>query len=348
MRIVHITWSFRFGGIETMLVNIINEQLILNHDIHLIIMEDLATEATLLNSIDKRIKIHYGHRKKGGNLLLPVIYLNLILLKINPNVIHVHSSSMCKIILIPWLKKVVNSTLHDTPGEKNTMAIEQVARVFTISESVASDLRRIKNVDSVVNPNGIHPERIKQRYPHTPEVVKLVQVSRLMHEKKGQHILIKAAALLRQRGYDNFTLSFIGNGESSDYLHKLTAELGLKDQVEFLGNRNQSYIFEHLCDYDLFIQPSIYEGFGLTVVEAMAAKVPVMVSSGQGPQEVIKDGQYGCIFKNGDIKDCADKIEIFLKHENKLQQIEAAYQHVLDMYNIKVTVRRYLENYLKR
>ena len=45
MKIVHVTWMFTFGGIETMLVNICNEQIKLGHDVHLIVMEDSTVEA---------------------------------------------------------------------------------------------------------------------------------------------------------------------------------------------------------------------------------------------------------------------------------------------------------------
>ena len=96
MKIVHVTWMFTFGGIETMLVNICNEQIKLGHDVHLIVMEDSTVESTLYDSLDKRIKLHYGHRKNGANLLLPMLRLNYLLYELHPNVIHIHSSSMYK------------------------------------------------------------------------------------------------------------------------------------------------------------------------------------------------------------------------------------------------------------
>lgn len=347
MKIIHIVWSFRFGGIETMLVNIINEQLKLNNDVHLIIIEDSAVEPTLLKSFDERIKIHYGHRKEKGNLIFPVLRLNLLLLKLNPNVIHIHSSSMYRIIMVPWLKKVVNSTLHALPNTVNTVAIKNVPQVFAISESVSNSLKNKYGVDSIVNPNGIYPENIKKKVNYN-NIFQIVQVSRLQHENKGQHILLEAAAILKQRGYKNFRITFIGDGESRSFLENKVKTLNLGGYVEFLGKKEQTYIFEHLCDYDLFVQPSIHEGFGLTIAEAMAAKLPVIVSSGQGPEEVIDYGKYGYVFENGNPSECANKIEIFLKHENNPFQIEEAYQRVLDLYDIKVTVNTYMNKYLRR
>lgn len=136
-----------------------------------------------------------------------------------------------------------------------------------------------------------------------------------MHEKKGQHILIKAVNKLIKQGYNQIRLDIIGDGDSHKYLKTLVKELDITEYVRFLGSKNQSYIYEHLCDYDLFVQPSIYEGFGLTVTEAMAAKVPVLVSENQGPIEIIDYGRLGYSFKNQDIDDCAAKIAIFLSME---------------------------------
>lgn len=349
MRIVHITWMFTFGGIETMLVNICNEQVKLGHDVHLIVMQDSTVESTLYDSLDKRIKLHYGHRRNGGNLLLPTLRLNYLLCKIQPNVIHIHSSSMYNLILAPWCKKITNATLHALPKPQNTRSINHVPRVFAISEAVRRDLLAYNGTDSISNPNGIRPELIKQR-PSGGwiDTLQIVQVGRLDHGDKGQHILVQAGAELLKRGYNNFMINFIGDGASRSYLEGLVQEFGLGQNVTFLGMKSQAYIFKHVCDYDVFVQPSIREGFGNTVAEAMAAKVSVVVSSGQGPEEVIDYGKYGYVFENGNPIDCADKLEIFLKHENDLQQVEAAYQRVLDLYDIKVTVKTYLENYVRR
>ena len=55
----------------------------------------------------------------------------------------------------------------------------------------------------------------------------------------------------------------------------LVQEYNLNSYISFLGSKDTHYIEQHLKDYDLLVQPSRIEGFGLTVAEAMAAKVPV-------------------------------------------------------------------------
>lgn len=349
MKIVHVTWMFTFGGIETMLVNICNEQVKLGHEVHIVVMQDGVTEKTLRKALDQHVKVHYCHRSEGGSLLLPALRLNWLLLKLNPNIIHLHSSGIIRLIGPRKFRNIANSTLHALPKKENTVAIKQVPRVFAISNAVRQALLAYNGTDSICNPNGIRPEFITQR--HSSEwkgCLQIVQVSRLDHADKGQHILIQAASELRKRGYHNFIINFIGGGPSQSYLESLVNELGLNGKIVFHGMKTQEFIFEHLCDFDVFVQPSIREGFGNTIAEAMAAKVPVIVSSGQGPEEVTEYGKYGYVFENGNPIDCADKLELFLKHENDTTFVDGGYQHVLDMYDIKVTVRKYLENYLKR
>lgn len=349
MKIVHITWMFTFGGIETMLVNICNEQVKLGHEVHIVVMQDGVTEKTLRKALDQHVKVHYCHRSEGGSLLLPALRLNWLLLKLNPNTIHLHSSGIIRLIGPRKFRNIANSTLHALPKKENTMAIKQIPRVFSISNAVRQALLAYNGTESICNPNGIRPELIKQRQSGDwKDTLQIVQVGRLDHGDKGQHILIQAGGELLKRGYQNFMINFIGDGASRPYLEGLVQELGLGQNVTFYGMKSQAYIFKHVCDYDVFVQPSIREGFGNTVAEAMAAKLPVVVSSSQGPEEVIDFGKFGYVFENGNPVDCADKLEIFLKHENDLRQVESAYQRVLELYDIKVTVKTYLDNYLRK
>ena len=349
MKILHISWTFTFGGIETMLVNIANEQVKLGHDVNILIIEYNNVEKTLLEKLDPKVKMHYANRKHGAKDILSLIKFNIMLRKINPDTIHIHSAAIYKYIFGKKMRSIINSTLHALCGTKNISNIEKIPRVFAISQAVHDDLLQKKRVNSIVCANGIKPELIKPRTDITPkDYVKIVQVSRLDISTKGQDVLVSAAKELVNRGYMNFSVNFIGDGGSRALLEQQVKDLNLENFVHFIGAKSQEYIFSHLCDYDLFVQPSRNEGFGLTVAEAMAAKVPVIATSNQGPAEVINYGELGYLFEIDNVKDCADKIEIFLRKENDINQIERAYKKVWDTYNIKTTVRTYLKNYLRK
>ena len=327
-----------------MLRNIVNEQVTLGHEIHLIVINDNLNKE-LHDSLHQHIVFHNMGRKEGSKNPLPFLQLNLLLRWIHPDVIHLHYSSIARFIFIPSLKEKMCVTQHDVCNATNSRFLYKNKRIYAISNTVQEDIRRRTGYRSEVVLNGIYVEQICNDTRERHGLFKIVQVSRLIHEKKGQHILIQAIARLVKEGYNQLQLDLIGDGNSREYLDNLTKQLGVTRYVRFLGAKEQSYIFKHLCEYDLYVQPSIYEGFGLTVTEAMAAKVPVLVSENQGPLEIIDNGRYGYSFKNQDIEDCADKIRLFLKGMNDASIVNKAYQRVLELYNVKVTAGTYLDKY---
>ena len=345
MNILHIAFTFGYGGIETMLVNIANAQVELGHKVSIVIIEDVV-EPKLLESLDRDIRIHFCHRRCKKDVLA-LVRLNYYVMIEKPNAIHLHSSSAFR-LLMPKYRAIANSTTHDMPYAANTRYIEHIPRRFAISQSVHDALLKLKGVESIVNPNGIRPELIKTKDGiRKPDgLFHIVQVSRLMHEKKGQDILIRACVILKEKGYKNFYVDFIGDGQSLAYLKRLCKEYQIEDTVSFLGAKDQQYIFDHLCDYDLFVQPSRLEGFGLTVAEAMAAKIPVLVSDNEGPAEIIDNGKLGYLFRSDDAQDCANKIEAFLEGMTDEMKVEKAYERVLTMYNVKETAARYARLYI--
>ena len=344
MCIVHITYAFGLGGIETMLRNIVNEQIKFGNEIHLIVINDVVNKE-LYDSLDKRIIFHNIGRRAGSKNPTPYISLNLTLKKIKADVIHLHYSSIARFIWLPSLRNKLCVTQHDVCNIQNSRFLYKSKKIYAISNIVKHDIWNWVHLQSEVVLNGIKPELIDHSPHERNERFRIVQISRLMHQKKGQHILIQAVHRLVTDGYTGLEVDFIGDGESKEYLQAMVRELKLENYVHFLGAKDQTYIFAHLHEYDLYVQPSIYEGFGLTVTEAMAAKVPVLVSENQGPLEIIDNGKYGYFFKNQDANDCAAKIKLFLTNQNETAQIEKAYQRVLLLYNVKITAKNYLEKY---
>lgn len=364
-KIAHLFWGLTFGGIETMLINIANAQAEMGADVYVILVNEFV-ESSLLNSFSEKIKVIQLHREIGSRNPLPFWRMNRILLSIKPDAIHLHSSKLFGCLWFKRLSRVTSQTLHALPSgtvrrgnmlsrillhkngnnEGNVLYLDKIPRVFAISEAVRDMLLEKYGIDSIVVNNGILTSNFKQRTGdewHKP--FRVVQVSRLDHDKKGQDLLIEAAAKLNGM----VDVTFIGDGGSMDYLKKLTAQLSVEDNVHFLGKRDQDFIAQHLRDYDLFVQASRWEGFGLTVAEAMAAKVPVLVSEGQGPAEVTCGNKYGWLFKNGDADDLAQQIQMIMQNkEQALQKAESGCKYVHVTYDVSVTARKYLENYLYR
>lgn len=341
MKIVHLVWSLKLGGSETMLVNIANEQC-KTERVTIIIINEFYNKK-LLESISKNVRVILLHRQMQTRSLFPIMKLYFELFKIHPDIIHVHAETMGTLVK-PFINKVAY-TIHDTTIDADKMKVFR--HNYAISNCVKKDFESRTGHKATVVYNGIKIDDFRKRnYTTHHSPMKIVQISRLMHEKKGQHILISAIDILRSIGVDNIEVDFIGEGESEQYLKKLVHEKNLESSIHFLGAKPYSYVEQHLCEYDLLVQPSIFEGFGLTVPEAMAAKVPVLVSNVEGPMEIIDNGNYGYFFSSGDANDCARMIKKILQTDNS-KMIECAYRHVSENFNISVTAKRYIDEYHK-
>ncbi len=344
MRILHILYSMKYGGIETMLVNIANEQV--NHsDTYIICINDLYDQE-LLELLDKRVKLIIIRRPVGSRNPWYVLKMNYLIWKIKPDVIHSHNPSIVDNIL-PYLRKNTCLTVHSTPISIHFKYASKYSKVFAISEFVQKSLNEGGVLSSLIT-NGIDISHFhtKEKIQSSQEIFNIVQVGRLVMNHKGQDLLINAAKELVNRGITRFHIDFIGDGENLDYLEDMVNKYDLNSYVSFLGAKDPRYIAEHLKCYSLFVQPSRFEGFGLTVAEAMAAKVSVLVSNQEGPMEIIKNGEYGFYFENEDYHDLANKIEYIMEYEGLNVLTEKAYSYVARKYSVKNTAKEYLQQYI--
>lgn len=313
MKILHIIFSFKIGGSETMLADIINQQ-VRRHEVTLCVINHLYDEE-LLATIDKRAKIILLHRIPGSRNLLDVFRLNYWVHHKRFHVIHCHESNIQKYIVFRFrLTSVL--TVHGIclPIE----GIEHYKTIVSISRSVKDDLEKRGINNSKVIYNGIHSELVMpanhlflDKIPN----IRVLQIGRLEHSVKGQHVSLEALSILTKRfpSY-NIHLTFMGEGASDRFLKYLSKKMRIGKQVYFEGKCTREYIYSHIRDYDILVQPSLIEGFGLTVVEAMTAGIPVLVSDIDGPMEIISNGECGFFFRHNDSADMANRLIYMIEH----------------------------------
>jgi glycosyltransferase involved in cell wall biosynthesis len=132
---------------------------------------------------------------------------------------------------------------------------------------------------------------------------------------KGQSFLIDVAVRLKQEGI-NFKMYIAGAGELEGELKALCSRFKLEDHVFFPGFISNTKSF--MTDIDIFAFPSLSEGFGFAVVEAMAASRPVLAFDISTNPEIIKDGQTGFLVPFPDTARFKDKISL-LVHDKALR-----------------------------
>lgn len=342
MRIIHVIFSLQIGGAETMLVDILNEQVETSHSIALVIIND-DYNPELINRISPKVKITRLGRKKGYNSLWVAAKINLFMLRAKPDVIHFHDHTGVNFLL--------NRTRYITLLTLHTLRLDdcnwfKYSKLCAISKTVQDDVFKRSKIKSELIYNGIHLERVRRKTT-AEQHFRIIQVGRLDDTIKAQSVLIRAVHILQEKYADiPISLDFIGGGASLDLLQDLVVDLGVK-RVSFLGAKDREFIYSELSNYDLFVQPSNIEGFGLTIAEALAANVEVLISNLEGPMEVIDGGKYGTIFKVGDFEDCARKIEDILI--NNATSIDEARKnkYLADSFDIRKTALNYIDLYKK-
>jgi glycosyltransferase involved in cell wall biosynthesis len=136
-------------------------------------------------------------------------------------------------------------------------------------------------------------------------------VCRLVEPKKGISVLLRAMAALKGDGNDSpCQLLIVGDGPARASLEALTRQLGLHERTIFAGTRRD--VPRILPLLDLFVLPSLYEGFGIAILEAMAAGKPVVATAVGGIPEFVVPGETGLLAEAGNTAALADAIESLL------------------------------------
>lgn len=150
----------------------------------------------------------------------------------------------------------------------------------------------------VVVPNGVDSAHFSQQYaPEELDVLKkklgkregeiyLITTSRLV-KKNASDDVIRALPLLPAR------VSFLifGTGPDEEMLRALTEKLGVGNRVRFMGQIGHAEMPKYLKASDIYIRPSLSEGFGIVFVEAMAAGLPVIATQEGGIADFLFDAK---------------------------------------------------------
>lgn len=131
---------------------------------------------------------------------------------------------------------------------------------------------------------------------------------------KDQAGLISAFKLLREQGHADCRLAIAGEGPQRDALERQVVELGLTESVRLLGNRRD--VAELLAECDVFALSSIAEGMPVTLLEAMAAGLPVVATDVGGVAMVVDAGVTGTLVPAGDPRALAEALRAYVVDES--------------------------------
>ena len=218
---------------------------------------------------------------------------------------------------------------------------------YDLEITVDQKFTQYKNVNnSIYIPNGVDLSKF-DAYPNKKEkYFKILFVGRI-HPQKGLVILINAVKELKQvlREKD-VQIVVVGDGEQKENLLHQIHELKIENLFEFKGEKYGEDLIKEYKSSDIFILPSLYEGFPLTVLEAWASKIPVLTSDVGELPYIIQNDYNGWVFENKNIEDLKEKILISVDKKLMLPELGLnGYNQVLEKYDWNIIISEYFEFY---
>lgn len=224
--------------------------------------------------------------------------------------------------------------------------------IIVVSESSKNDIHKDfglkKSVMNVIL-NGIDTEAYYADKNVKKVPFRIVTTASADVPLKGLDFLLKAFARIK-KVHSDATLQIIGGSKKGGHTKRLIKKLNIESAITFNKNLSFKEVRDLYCSADIVAIPSLYEGFGFAVGEAMACKVPVITTSGGAIPEVIKD--CGMIVNPGSSKELEEAILKLLPNEDlKNTLAEKGFQRIqkdLQWKEVAIRATQMYETEIKR
>lgn len=249
----------------------------------------------------------------------------------------------------------IHNDYQRTINEVEWHLVNQSSEVICCSNYMAHQVSSAFNVQPTrlhVIPNGVNAAKFSGnvgtlpiKHQYAPNGEKIVSfVGRLVHEK-GVHVLIGAVPkVLAEMPKVNFVI--VGEGGMKDYLAKEAYDFGVTDHVFFAGFVDEQRLISIYRASDAAVFPSLYEPFGITALEAMAAKTPVIVTDTGGLAEIVEHEKTGIKVYVDNSDSLAWGILRVLKNPNIARKIrENGYREVIRDYDWNAIAEKTMKVY---
>jgi glycosyltransferase involved in cell wall biosynthesis len=279
MKIMHVIDSLARGGAETLLVNVVKNLSQLEH--HIVTLKNINEFKEQLDQY-KNVSVSFLGSNKISSLPANVIKLRRLIARHKPDIVHSQlywSSVTARLATpksIPFFFTSQNLQAYSTFKKRWTIVLEKLTykkrhTLISVSKVVEEEYKRIIGIKGKHYVLHNMADDIFFKGPKIykkDSALKFITVGRL-HSQKNQSYLLRAFQHIK----DGSTLDIYGRGPLQDKLLSLKEELN-STNVNFKGLQNLEPL---LPAYDVFIMSSMYEGFSLAVIEAMASGLPVFL-----------------------------------------------------------------------
>jgi glycosyltransferase involved in cell wall biosynthesis len=348
--ILHVITTIDRGGAENHLISLVKHQVILGKRIYICYLKGKGYWKNEYFSRGVRVEDlglkHYGD-------ILPIKKLRLMISEIDPDVVHAHmppAELYARIALLTSgstrptfiITKHNDKDFYRGIGHRllGKWVGRRASRIITISDAVK---RYVTEVEGICPPeksvtirygidtkliesvNGNEVRRVRASWGVEDDVLLIGTISRLVPQK-ALHVLLNGYELFLREAISPSKLVIVGQGPLEDKLKAQAARLGIEANVIWAGFRED--IPTVINALDVFALTSVHEGFGLVLLEAMAAGKPVVASNVSAIPEVVENDITGILVPPETPHRLSAAFRFFEDRENRMKFGEAGYRRV--------------------
>tara|TARA_B100001287_G_scaffold72444_1_gene60074 strand:- start:6872 stop:8008 length:1137 start_codon:yes stop_codon:yes gene_type:complete len=368
MRILQIIPNLKMGGAERLVLDICNEiKESTENKIALVTFSDINEYDPHINNID----LHNLSVKYFPSILkkpyVNVEKLQRFINEYEPDIIHSHLWESEVILTQINIGNAIRFThFHDNMVQLKKLRIPYSKRDITnfyekilvqnnynynkhcficISEDTLNYAhsvldKKLHNKIYTLN-NAVNFNRFNVKQNNVSKEIKLLNIGSFV-PKKNQKLAIDILHLLKKEGV-NVTLVFLGDGPMKESLMQYCKHLNLSKHILFKGNVNN--VTHYLKNSNIYLHTAVYEPFGLVILEAMAAGLPVVSLDGKGNRDIITNGVNGYILSNPSAYEFATKIQKLFSEKNRYKLFSENGKKTAKKHDIKNYVKNLLSLY---
>jgi len=381
MKIIHIIGSLNKAGIQKFILELSRTPVLSKYD-HQVLCTFLSQDNYKDEYKNNNFTIHYlpytylpthwfPHRldKLFRNIFERIYFFRLwlLLIKSDVNIVHshIHYHIVSQILATVLSGKRMIWTIHgEYPLSKITIWLVQILDTILsskkfqiIADSKPAFLSTLPYLINNIYAKDVIPTGINLNL-FTREYDKYL-IRRKYNIKKGEILFGSTGRIVWQKGFDQlisllvkYTFSekqirilIAGDGSLRNKYMEQVRTQNLEEKVTFIGNLNN--IPEFLASLDFYIQPSVTEGFPLSVLEAMASGLPVICSDAGGMKDMIQNGENGILYKSNDLNSLYKGISYLLSmSEDELFELgKNAKKTVQNNFSIQNSALKYESRY---
>lgn len=357
MKILHIINSLHFGGAEKLLLDTVPEYIKRGIETEILLLDDHKTP--FYTDLTEKYHVKILSNTKKRSLYNPLHMLRIRRYIKHYDIIHVHLFPSLYWVALATLflrhKTKLIVTEHNTENRRRNVSLlkyidryvyKKYDKIIAISEGVKENLKKhLGKHDPMICTinNGIDTKRFKEANPYSkntlgiPENAKIIVQVSSFTAQKDQDTLLKALSLLPEEVH----VLLVGDGPLREEKKQLATTLKINHRVHFLGYRTD--IPQLLKTSDVSVLSSHYEGFGLAIVEGMAAGNPCIGADVPGLSEVI--GEAGILFEKGSHIQLKEIVEQLLSDKEYYAKIQKQCTDRAQQYDLSPMIDAYINLY---